>query len=110
MNRRTRALQIPPRVKMIVWNRQNGRSVYSGKPISADECCCHYVSRARSGLGIEENIVGLTYEEHKIFDLNEPGDHRKEWMEMREKAKKHLQSSYPGWDEEKLKYRKWYEK
>ena len=110
MNKRTKALQISPKVKNLVWIRQGGRSIYSGKPISVDECCCHYISRARSGLGIEENIVGLTHEEHRIFDLNEPGDHKKEWTEMREMAKKHLQSFYPGWNEEDLKYRKWYEK
>lgn len=61
-------------------------------------------------MGIEENIVGLTHDEHRIFDLNEPGDHREEWLKMRQKAKEHLQSFYPGWNEEDLKYKKWYEK
>lgn len=108
MNSRTKALQIPKRVKNLVWIRQGGRSIYSGKPITVEECCCHYVSRARSGLGIEENIVGLTWDEHRIFDLNEPGDHAEEQKIMREKARKHLESFYPGWNEEDLKFKKWY--
>lgn len=110
MNKRTKALAITKKVKNIVWMRQGGRSIYSGKPISVEECCCHFVSRARSGLGIEENIVGLTHEEHRIFDLNEPGDHRQEWEKMRKKAREHLEKFYPGWNEKDLVYKKWYEK
>ena len=110
MNNRTKALKITPRTKNLVWIRQGGRSIWSGKPITVDECCCHYVSRARSGLGIEENIIGLTHDEHRIFDLNDPGDHKEQWQKMREKAREHLKSYYPGWNEEDLKYKKWYEK
>ena len=110
MNDRTKALQIPYKVKNIVWMRQGGRSVWSGKMISVEECCCHFVSRARSGLGIEENVVGLTTEEHRIFDLNEPGDHKELQERMREKAREHLKAFYPGWCEDDLKYKKWYQK
>lgn len=110
MNKRTKQLQISPRTKQLVWLRQNGRSIYSGAPITVEQCCCHYVSRARSGLGIEENIVGLTNEEHSIFDLNIPGDHKAEQEKMRNKAREHLEKSYPGWCEEICKYKKWYER
>lgn len=110
MNGRTKALKIPPKVKKAVWNRQEGRSIWSGRPITIDECCCHYVSRGRSGMGIEENIVGLTYEEHQIFDLNLPGDYRDLQEKMRLKAREHLMQSYPGWNENDLKYKKWYER
>lgn len=110
MNKRTKALKISPRVKQLVWIRQGGRSLWSGKPITVEECCCHFVSRARSGLGIEENIIGLTHEEHRIFDLNEPGDHKDIWFKMRDKARKHLQDFYPGWNERDLIFKKWYEK
>ena len=103
-------MQITRATKTLVWMRQGGRSIYSGKPISVEECCCHFVSRGRSGLGIEENIVGLTHEEHRIFDLNEPGDHKEEWQKMRDAARKHLMKFYPNWNEEDLKYKKWYEK
>ena len=110
MAKRTKALQIPQRVKQIVWIRQGGKSIWSGKRISPSECCCHYIPRSRSGLGIEENIVGLTQEEHMIFDLNEPGDHLAVQQAMRKKARDHLKSFYPGWNEDDLKYRKWYGK
>lgn len=110
MNKRTKALQIPQKVKHIVWIRQEGKSIWSGKRITVNECCCHFISRGRSGLGIEENIIGLTYEEHRIFDLNEPGDHKELQEAMRKKARDHLRKFYPGWNEDNLKYRKWYEK
>ena len=110
MNSRTKALKIPRRVKELVWIRQGGKSIWSGKAITVDECCCHFVSRGRSGLGIEENIVGLTQEEHRIFDLNQPGDYRAIQQAMRRKARDHLMKFYPGWNEDDLKYRKWYER
>lgn len=106
MQRRTRLLQISRETKEKVWNRQHGRSIYSNKPITVDECCCHYISKARSGLGIEENIVGLTWDEHPIFDLNTVGDHKKEHDKMRRLAKKHLTDCYPYWNEEILVYKK----
>ena len=45
-----------------------------------------------------------------IFDLNEPGDHLAVQQAMRRKARDHLKSFYPGWNEDDLKYRKWYGK
>ncbi len=107
MNQRTKALQITTSTKKKVWERQKGKSVVSGKPITWNECCCHYVSRARGGLGIEENIVGMTYEEHMIFDLNQVGDHLTEHKLFRRLAREHLEKCYPGWAEEKVIYRKW---
>lgn len=106
MRSRTKALQISRDTKEKVWNRQQGKSIYSNKPISIEECCCHYVSRARSGLGIEENVIGLTWDEHPIFDLNEVGDHKEEHDEMRRLAKKHLKECYPYWNESILVYKK----
>ena len=99
-------MQIPWKVKNIVWVRQGGESLWSHLPISVEECCCHFVPRSKGGLGIEENIIGLTTFEHRIFDLNELGDHKREHDLMREAAREHLRKFYPGWNEEDLKYRK----
>ena len=67
----------------------------------------HYISRAKGGLGIEENIVTLCTELtvnncHRRYDSGT--------KEEREKIgaiiKDYLQSKYPNWDESKLTYKK----
>lgn len=107
MNKRTKALQISIKTKQKVWIRQKGRSVISGVPITVNECCCHFIPRSRGGLGIEENVVGMTYQEHMIFDLNLPGDHNVEHQIYRKKARDHLIKNYSDWNEEKLIYKKY---
>lgn len=104
MNKRTKALSIPMKVKKAVWDRQGGRSIVSGKPITVYECCCHFVPRSKGGLGIEENIVGLTYEEHMILDNNLPGNHSKESKKYKDLCEKHLKEHYPNWDRKDLVY------
>lgn len=105
-SKRTKATSIPYRVKKAVWDRQMGMSLVSGKAISISECCCHYIPRSKGGLGIEENIIGLTHEEHMVFDNNLPGSHKYESQMIGAVAKKHLQASYDDWSEDKLVYRK----
>ena len=106
MHKSTKAKAITTSTKKKVWERQKGKSIISGKPITWNECCCHFVSRARGGLGIEENIVGMTYEEHMIFDLNQIGNHLAKHKLYRKIAKEHLEESYPGWNEEMCKWKK----
>lgn len=84
-----------------------GMSLVSGKAISVSECCCHFIPRSKGGLGIEENIIGLTWEEHMIFDNNLPGSHKLESQMMRDVARKHLRKSYKNWDEKRLTYLKY---
>lgn len=105
-SKRTKACEIKPSVKQKVWERQNGRSIFSGVPITVSECCCHYVSRSKGGLGIEENILGMTWNEHRIFDNNVVGASFQVYQKMREMARNHLKENYPGWNEESLVYRK----
>lgn len=59
-SKRTKACEIKPSVKQKVWERQNGVSIFSGAPITVSECCCHYIPRSKGGLGIEQNILGMT--------------------------------------------------
>ena len=65
-SRRTKATDIPKRVKDAVWERDGGRCVickyYPANPT------CHILSRAHSGMGIETNIVTLCNEHHRLFD------------------------------------------
>jgi len=106
MNKRTKALQITQKTKFKVWERQDRRSIISGTPISVSECCCHYIPRTKGGLGIEENIVGMTNEEHMIFDNNVIGGQKELSQQWREIARRHLKAHYPNWSEDKLIYRK----
>lgn len=106
-SRRTKALEISMKTKQKVWERQDGVSLWSGKPITVSECCCHVVPRSKGGLGIEQNIVGLTQEEHMIFDDNLPRTKgRTQMIQMRAKALKHLKQHYTDWNMEDCIYKK----
>lgn len=65
-SRRTKATDIPKKVKDAVWVRDGGRCVickyYPSNPT------CHILSRAHSGMGVETNIVTLCNEHHRLFD------------------------------------------
>lgn len=97
MYKRTKALQIPSRVKRIVHERDGGCCVLCGAP---GDPVSHYISRAQGGLGIEENVVTLCAGCHRAYDQ---GPYRKA---IRAQLRAYLKSRYPGWDEENLIYRK----
>ena len=60
----------------------------------------HFISRGQGGLGVPENGLTLCPECHRRYDQTTAR------QEMREFFREHLQEHYPGWDEEKLIYRK----
>lgn len=67
----------------------------------------HFIPRSKGGLGIEENIVtlctNLTENQcHYKFDFGT----RQEKEEIEAKIEAYLKSKYPGWDREKLTYRR----
>lgn len=96
MNRRTKALDIPRKVKQKVLERDHC-CVWCGREGAPN---AHYISRAQGGLGIEENILTLCTECHRRYDQSE------DRPIMREYFREYLQSKYPDWDESKLIYRK----
>lgn len=98
MHARTKASRISKAVKERVYERDGGRCVLCGKVVDVSNSCCHFISRARLGLGIEENILTLCHLCHTHLDNGEIG---------RDQARAYLQSKYPGWDEKKLIYSKW---
>lgn len=100
MSKRTKALQIPPEVKRAVWERDGQCSVLSGVWVPVCCACCHFVGKAQGGLGIEQNIVTLTPEEHRKYDQT---DERKA---IRETLMAYLMRRYAEWDERKLYYSK----
>ena len=112
MQRKTKAEQIPRKVKEKVWERQGGKSLFSSAPITVNMCCCHFIPRSKSGLGIEENIFGCSPSEHRLFDENllvspssrdEVKNIRSRW---KAKAEEHFKQHYPNWDPEELRYKK----
>ena len=98
MNRRTKALQIPMKVKKIVYDRDKGKCIWCGK---RGDPVVHFIAKSQGGLGIEENIVcGCAYC-HARYDQS---DQRNAYRAI---ARDYLRSKYPDWDEEKLYYKKW---
>ena len=97
MNRRTKALQIAPKVKRIVYERDGGRCIICGASGNPD---AHYVSRAQGGLGIEENVVTLCWGCHRIYDQSPKRE------TYRRVIRSYLRGKYDGWAENNLIYRK----
>lgn len=102
MHRRTKATSIPKKVKDAVWERDHGRCVickwYPANP------CCHILSRAHSGRGIETNIVTLCDKHHRMFDngTREERDHIEELITA------YMKIQYgEDWKKEDQAYRKW---
>ena len=75
-SRRTKALEIPPKVKKAVAERDsiNGYPccLWCGKPAPTSNIpacsCAHKLRRSRGGKGVETNIVTLCERCHKKFD------------------------------------------
>lgn len=99
MNGRTKALQIPQAVKRRVHERDGGCCIFCCAP---GDPWCHYIGRAQGGLGIEENIITMCTEHHRVFDQGTKAQREA----LRALAKEYLSRQYPGWDEEHLIYRK----
>jgi len=98
MHKRTKALQIPKKVKDAVYERDNGLCIFCHHP---GDPVAHFVARSQGGLGIEENIITACSFCHRLMDSTT----------MRERmkiiARKYLKSKYPDWNEEDLYYKKW---
>ena len=98
MNKRTRALDISPKVKKAVWERDGCQCIICGSREAMPNA--HYISRARGGLGIEENIVTLCRKCHDLFDNSRFHDKYKREIKL------YLKSCYRNWNENDLIYNK----
>lgn len=99
MHRQTKATAIPKDVKKRVYERDGGKCVLCGR--NNGEPNAHFIARSQGGLGVEQNILTLCPECHRMFDQT---DRRKE---IRETLKTYLIGKYNDWDETKLIYKKW---
>lgn len=96
MHKATKALQISKAVKRAVYERDKGLCVICGVPGLPE---AHVVSRAHLGLGVEENIVTLCRDCHRLYD----GIRRKEYGAL---IRNYLKGIYPDWNENNLIYHK----
>ena len=96
-SRRSKACDISPEVKRIVYARDGGLCVICHRPGDPN---AHYIPRSHGGLGIEENVVTLCRFCHDAFDN---GPYRAEFGGA---IRDYLSKYYKDWDERKLIYRK----
>ena len=97
MRRQTKFTGISPAVWKECFDRDGGICRHCGKGGVLQ--ACHFVSRARGGMGIPTNLVMLCPDCHREMDQ---GDGKEIKREMRG----YLQSLYPMWSEENQKYTK----
>lgn len=82
-------------------DRDEGKCVYCGR---SGEPNAHFISRARHGLGIEENIVTLCMQHH--FDLDHGKNEELQKLIMGA-IREHLEEHYPGFPDSKRTYNKY---
>ncbi len=100
MSKRSRACDIPKKVKDAVWERDGHCCIICGSPQAMPNA--HFIPRSQGGLGVEENIVTLCLQCHFEYDN---GGKRKEHGAFIEG---YLRSLYIDWDKSKLIYKKEY--
>lgn len=98
-SRRTKATDIPPKVKKEVEERDHHSCIFCGSKDARGEA--HYIRRSQGGLGIPQNLITSCRICHEKLD--EGAD--KEYY--RKIAREYLKSKYPNWNEEDLVYNKW---
>lgn len=96
-SRRTKALEIPKRVKQRVEERDGGACIICGRSGSPN---AHYIARSHGGLGIEENIVTLCTGCHRRYDQST------ERTAIGSAIADYLRGCYTDWDPINLVYRK----
>lgn len=94
---RTKATEIPLKVKLNVFERDFGRCIFCGRPGAPN---AHYIARSHGGLGIEENIITACARCHQEMDNG------KQSLRYKDVARRYLERHYANWSEEKLIYRK----
>ena len=96
-SKQSKACDIPRKVKEIVYARDKYCIIcHSNKGLPE----AHFISRAKGGKGIEQNIVTLCRECHRLYD----GVMRKEYREL---IHNYLLKKYPDLQIENLIYKKW---
>ena len=95
---RSKACDIPQRVKSEVWERDKHRCVVCGSPYAMPNA--HFRSRANSGIGVAKNIVTLCFKCHYNYDQTPKRQQYKAFIEN------YLKSKYKDWSEDDIIYKK----
>lgn len=102
MSKRSKACDISPKVKEVVWSRDSQKCIYCGKWVPETCANAHFIKRSQGGLGIEENIVTLCSECHYEEDYGLNTQHYEDYIEN------YLKDIYgANWDKSKLIYKKY---
>lgn len=99
MSKASKACDISPSVRREVMDRDEGRCFICGSMQGIQ--IAHYISRARMGLGIPQNLACMCLLCHGEMDN---GKHHELYQDL---FRKHLLSKYGEWDESGLTYKKW---
>lgn len=108
----TRKLQFDQKTRKRIYERDRGSCIFcaagyhmectSGMLLEIKDIM-HFIPRSQMGLGIEQNgAIGCRYH-HDLLDNGNKGLRQ----EMLGHFEEYLKSRYPGWDKEKLVYRKY---
>lgn len=101
-HKRTKATDIPPKVKTIVWERDNQKCISCGIYVPKSCANAHYIKRSQGGLGIPENIVTLCPECHYEEDFGQDSKVYEYSIEN------YLKGIYgEDWSKDKLVYKKY---
>lgn len=82
-----------------MYERDGGNCIFCGAP---GDPWCHYIGRAQGGIGIEQNVLTMCAEHHRLFDQGT----KPQRMALQSIARDYLKARYPGWNENGLIYRK----
>ena len=96
---RSKACDIPQRVKSEVWERDKHRCIVCGSPYAMPNA--HFRSRANSGMGVAKNIDTLCFKCHYNYDQTPKRQQYKTFIEN------YLKSKYKDWSEDDIIYKKW---
>lgn len=97
----TKATEIPKKVKLIVWKRDDCKCIFCDTPVPWNMANSHFIKRSQLGLGIEENIMTNCFYCHEMFEKEAKNGI------LHEKARKHFKEKYQTWNEKKLIYKKY---
>ena len=97
-SKRSKACDISPATKKIVYARDNGRCINCNNKKGVGKPNAHFIARQFGGLGIEENILDLCDICHKEFD-NSKGAKK---ILLEQKYEEYLKSKYTYWNREML--------
>ena len=99
MSKASKACDISPAVRREVMERDEGRCFVCGSTQGIQ--IAHYISRARMGLGIPQNLACMCFLCHATYDNSK---HYKAYKSI---FRSYLQEKYDYWDEAELTYKKW---